>query len=62
MRTTPIVTVAAVVFALLIVAKSKTANLTEATQNPLQNTVSIYDLGASCTGRFFSPTRPKSVV
>jgi len=45
MRTTPIVTVAAVVFALLIVAKSKTANLTEATQNPLQNTVSIYDLG-----------------
>ena len=45
MRTTPIVTVAAVVFALLIVAKSKTANLTEATQNPLQNTVSIHDLG-----------------
>jgi len=45
MRTTPIVTVAAVVFALLIVAKSKTANLTEATQNPLQNTVSIDDLG-----------------
>ena len=45
MRTTPIVTVAAVVFALLIVAKSKTANLTEAIQNPLQNTVSIYDLG-----------------
>ena len=45
MRTTPIVTIAAVVFALLIVAKSKTANLMEATQNPLKNTVSIYDLG-----------------
>ena len=44
MRTTPIVTIAAVVFALLIVAKSKTVTLTEATGSPLQNAVSTYDL------------------
>jgi|GEM_PF-1106181 hypothetical protein len=44
MRTTSILTVVAVVLALLIVAKSRTVGLTEATGGPLQNTVSIYDL------------------
>ena len=44
MRTTSILTVVAVVLALLIVAKSRTAGLTEATGSPQQNTVSIYDL------------------
>ena len=44
MRTTTITTVATVVLALLIVAKSRTVGLTEATGNPQQNTVSIYDL------------------
>ena len=39
-----ILTVAVVVLALLIVAKSRTVGLTEATGNPQQNTVSIYDL------------------
>jgi hypothetical protein len=37
-------TVVAVVLALLIVAKSRTVGLTEATGSPVQNTVSIYDL------------------
>ena len=32
------------VLALLIVAKSRTVGLTEATGNPQRNTVSIYDL------------------
>ena len=44
MRTTAIATVAVVVLALLIVAKSKTVTLTEATGSPVQNTVSTYDL------------------
>ena len=44
MRTTSIIAVVAVVFAPLIVAKSRTVGLTEATGNPQQNTVSIYDL------------------
>ena len=44
MRTTAIATVAVVVLALLIVAKTKTVALTEATGSPVQNTVSIYDL------------------
>jgi hypothetical protein len=44
MRTTSILTVVAVVLALLIVAKSRTVGLTEATGSPVQNTVSIYDL------------------
>ena len=44
MRTTTTVTVAVVVLALLIVAKNRTVGLTEATGNPQQNTVSIYDL------------------
>jgi hypothetical protein len=44
MRTTSILTVVAVVLALLIVAKSRTVGLTEATGNPVQNTMSIYDL------------------
>ena len=44
MRTTPIVTVVALVLALLIVAKSKTVTLTEATGSPSQNAVSTYDL------------------
>jgi hypothetical protein len=44
MRTTTIVTTVAVALALLIVAKSKTVTLTEATESPLQNAVSIHDL------------------
>ena len=44
MRTTTIATVAVVVLALLIVAKTKTVALTEATGSPVQNTVSTYDL------------------
>ena len=44
MRTTTIAAVAVVVLALLIVAKSKTVTLTEATGSPLQNGVSTYDL------------------
>ena len=44
MRTTSIITVVAVVFALLVVAKSRTVGLMEATGNPVQNTMSIYDL------------------
>ena len=44
MRTTSIITVVAVVFALLVVAKSRTVGVTEATGNPVQNTMSIYDL------------------
>jgi len=44
MRTTSMLTVVAVVLALLIVAKSRTVGLTEATGSPVQNTVSIYDL------------------
>ena len=44
MRTTTIATVATVVLALLIVAKTRTVGLTEATGNPVQNTMSIYDL------------------
>ena len=44
MRTTAIATVAVVVLALLIVAKSGTVGLTEATGNPQQNTVSTNDL------------------
>ena len=44
MRTTTIAAVAVVVSALLIVAKSKTVTLTEATGGPLQNAVSTYDL------------------
>ena len=39
-----ILTVAVVVLALLIVAKSKTVTLTEATGSPSQNAVSTYDL------------------
>ena len=42
MRTTTIATLATVVLALLIVAKTRTVGLT--TENPLQYTVSIYDL------------------
>ena len=44
MRTTSIITVVAVVFALLVVAKSRTVGPNEATGNPVQNTMSIYDL------------------
>ena len=44
MRTTTIATVAVAVLALLIVAKSRTVGLTEATGNPPQNAVSTYDL------------------
>jgi len=44
MRTTTIATVAVLVLALLIVAKSKTVTLTEATGSPFQNTVSTHDL------------------
>ena len=44
MRTTSILTVVAVVLALLIVAKSRTVGLTEATGSPVQNTMSTYDL------------------
>ena len=39
-----ILTVAVVVLALLIVAKSRTVGLTEATGSPPQNAVSTYDL------------------
>jgi hypothetical protein len=45
MRTTSIATLATVVLALLIVAKSRTVGLNEATGNPVQSTISIYDLG-----------------
>jgi len=41
MRTTSIITVVAVVFALLVVAKSRTVGPNEATGNPVQNTMSI---------------------
>ncbi len=44
MRTTITVTVAAVVLALLIVAKNKTVAISEATEGQPQNTVSIYGL------------------
>ena len=44
MRTTSIIAVVAVVLALLIVAKSRTVGLTEATGSPPQNAVSTYDL------------------
>ena len=44
MRTTTIATVAVAVLALLIVAKSRTVGLMEATGNPVQNAMSIYDL------------------
>ena len=44
MRTTSIIAVVAVVFAPLIVAKSRTVGLTEATGSPPQNAVSTYDL------------------
>jgi hypothetical protein len=44
MRTTTIATVTIVVLALVIVAKSRTVGLTEAIGNPVQNTMSIYDL------------------
>ena len=44
MRTTTIVTLATVVLALLIVAKSRTVGLNEATANPAQSTMSIYAL------------------
>ena len=46
MRTTTIVTLATVVLALLIVAKSRTFGLNEATGNPTQSTMSIYALDA----------------
>ena len=47
MRTTSILTVVAVVLALLIVAKSRTVGLNEATGNPVQSTtMSIYALDA----------------
>jgi hypothetical protein len=44
MRTTTIATVAVVVLALLIVAKSRTVGLMEATGSPSQSTLSIYNL------------------
>ena len=44
MRTTTIATVTIVVLALVIVAKSRTVGLNEATANPVQRTMSIYDL------------------
>ena len=46
MRPTTIVTVVAVIFALLVVAKSRTVGLNEATGNPTQSTMSIYALDA----------------
>ena len=46
MRTTSIIAVVAVVLALLIVAKSRTVGLNEATGNPAQSTMSIYALDA----------------
>ena len=36
--------IGALVFALLVVAKSRTVGLNEATANPVQRTMSIYDL------------------
>ena len=42
--TTTIATAATVALALLVVAKTRTVGLTEATGNPVQNTMSIYDL------------------
>ena len=44
MRTTTIIAVVAVVFALLVVATSRTVGSTEATGSTFQNTVSTYDL------------------
>ena len=44
MRTATIATLATVVLALLIVAKSRTVGLNEATGNPVQSTMSIYAL------------------
>ena len=44
MRTATIATLATVVLALLIVAKSRTVGLNEATGNPVQSTMSIYNL------------------
>ena len=42
MRTATIATLATVVLALVIVAKSRTVGLNEATANPVQSTMSIY--------------------
>jgi len=50
MRTTTFVTVAAVVLALLIVAKSRTVGVTQATGNAAQSTMSIYALDVGHPG------------
>ena len=44
MRTTTFLSVTTVVLAFLIVAHSRTVGLMEATGNPVQNAMSIYDL------------------
>ncbi len=44
MRTTITVSVAVVVLALLVMAKSQTVGTTETTQSPIQDAMSIYDL------------------
>ena len=44
MRTTSIITVVAVVFALLVVAKSRTVGVTEATGSTAQSTISAADV------------------
>ncbi len=44
MRTITIVSVAVVVLALLVIAKSKTVATTETTQSPIQSAMSIDDL------------------
>jgi hypothetical protein len=44
MRPTSFIAVVAVVFALLVVAKSRTVSITEATGSTAQSAMSIYDL------------------
>ena len=50
MRTTTIIAVVAVVFALLVVATSRTVGVTEATGNTAQSTMSIYALDVGHAG------------
>ena len=50
MRTTTTIAIVAVVFALLVVATSRTVGVTEATGNTAQSTMSIYALDVGHAG------------
>jgi hypothetical protein len=58
MRLTTIVTVTAVIFALLVVAKSRTVGLTEATGSPSQSTISNDALDVGHAGMRNLPPLP----